>query len=72
LVINGHADDTGTEASNKILSEKRAQAVAAYFKSVGISDNILRIKGYGSSQPAAPNQSAENRAKNRRAEIQVE
>jgi outer membrane protein OmpA-like peptidoglycan-associated protein len=72
LVIKGHADDTGTEASNKILSEKRAQAVAAYFKSVGISDNILRIKGYGSSQPAAPNQSAENRAKNRRAEIQVE
>ncbi|MDB5262950.1 MAG: OmpA/MotB protein, partial [Adhaeribacter sp.] len=72
IYIQGHADDTGTEAANKILSEKRARAVADYFLLQGLPAELIKIKALGSSQPAVPNQSAESRAKNRRVEIQVE
>ncbi|KAA5538781.1 OmpA family protein [Adhaeribacter rhizoryzae] len=72
LVIQGHADDTGTEPTNKILSEKRAKAVAAYLVLQGLPAASIRIQGFGSSQPVVPNQSARNRAKNRRVEIQIE
>jgi outer membrane protein OmpA-like peptidoglycan-associated protein len=72
LVISGHADDTGTEAANKTLSEKRARAVATYLQSQGLPAALIKIQVYGSSQPVLPNQSAAGRAKNRRVEIRVE
>ncbi|GEO05307.1 hypothetical protein AAE02nite_29710 [Adhaeribacter aerolatus] len=72
VIIRGHADDTGTETKNKILSEKRAQAVANYLKLFYSPAAFIKIEGFGSSQPLMPNQSAENRARNRRVEIRIE
>jgi len=72
LVIQGHADDTGTETANQILSENRARAVAAYLMLQGLPETAIQVKSFGSSQPASPNQSAQNRAKNRRVEIRIE
>ncbi len=70
ILVIGHTDSTGPEAYNQRLSERRAQAVADYLASKGITN--LSIKGMGESQPVADNSTREGRAKNRRVEIVVE
>jgi len=68
--IDGHTDDTGSEAYNQKLSEKRAKAVLDYLvNSVGIDPSRLKAVGYGESKPAASNMTKEGRAKNRRVEF---
>lgn len=64
--IQGHTDDIGSDADNLRLSENRAKSVYDYVVSQGIPANRLRYKGYGESQPIAPNTTEEGRAKNRR------
>ncbi|MFN0082891.1 MAG: DUF5723 family protein [Ferruginibacter sp.] len=72
LKIDGHTDNTGTAEKNKILSEKRAQAVKTYFVQKGIVAGRLKAIGYGFDKPIAPNDSPANRAKNRRVELTME
>jgi OOP family OmpA-OmpF porin len=67
--IDGHADSTGAAAYNMTLSEKRAEAIKAYFVSRGIDPNRLTTKGFGITKPAASNKTKEGRAKNRRVEL---
>lgn len=69
--INGHTDDIGTEEDNLILSEKRAFAVYQYLIHNGIETSRLDFKGFGESQPLVANDTAENKAKNRRTSFQV-
>lgn len=69
--IAGHTDSDGSEASNKTLSERRAQSVYQYLVNTGISANRLTTVGYGESIPLVPNSSAANKAKNRRIEFTV-
>ena len=64
--IQGHTDDIGRDADNLRLSENRAKSVYDYVVSQGVPANRLRYKGYGESQPIAPNTTEEGRAKNRR------
>lgn len=65
--VEGYADSTGPENYNKILSEKRAKSVMNYLvNSVGVSASRLTAVGFGESNPAYPNDTKENRAKNRR------
>jgi OOP family OmpA-OmpF porin len=67
--IDGHADNTGTAAYNITLSEKRAEAIKAFFVSRGIDPQRLTTHGNGFSKPAASNDTKEGRAKNRRVEL---
>ncbi len=68
--IDGHTDSVGTDAYNQKLSERRANAVKNYLiDKVGIEASRLKSVGYGESRPAFPNDTAENRAKNRRVEF---
>ena len=67
--INGHADSTGPETYNQRLSERRAQAVVDYLVGKGIDPSRLTSTGYGETQPAVPNDTHENRQKNRRVEL---
>ena len=67
--IDGHADNIGNAAYNMTLSEKRAEAVKAYFVSKGIDPNRLTTKGFGITKPAASNKTKAGRAKNRRVEL---
>ena len=69
IVIKGYTDSTGPEEYNQKLSEQRAQAVYDYFTSKGISGERMKTVGYGESDPAADNSTAQGRALNRRAEI---
>ena len=70
VVVYGHTDSTGTDAINNPLSVKRAEAVANYLLTKGVSENQIKsVEGFGSTQPVADNATAEGRAENRRVEI---
>jgi outer membrane protein OmpA-like peptidoglycan-associated protein len=69
--IEGHTDNVGQEAKNKQLSEDRAQAIKAYLVNKGIADTSLNALGFGSKKPLVKNNSAKNKALNRRVEIKV-
>jgi outer membrane protein OmpA-like peptidoglycan-associated protein len=71
LIIEGHTDDTGKDEFNMALSEKRAKAVSEFLKSKGIAASRITEKWYGEAQPKYPNDTEENRVKNRRVEIAV-
>jgi chemotaxis protein MotB len=59
-------------ANNVDLSSKRADTVVAYFRSQGVNPSILSAKGFGDTHAVAPNDTPDNRAKNRRIEIVLE
>jgi outer membrane protein OmpA-like peptidoglycan-associated protein/tetratricopeptide (TPR) repeat protein len=70
--INGHTDNTGNAASNKVLSLKRAQAVVDYLISKGVDAPRLSAKGFGSERPLVSNDDeTEGREINRRTEIEI-
>ena len=71
LSIEGHTDNVGSAVNNKKLSQKRADAIKAYFVKKGIDESRLTATGYGSDQPIADNKTAEGRAKNRRVEMKA-
>jgi outer membrane protein OmpA-like peptidoglycan-associated protein len=69
--VVGFADTTGKTARNRVLSEKRANAVIQYLVLVHGLDlrRLVQPFGYGENKPAADNKTEEGRAKNRRVEI---
>lgn len=70
VVIVGHTDDVGADDYNMELSKKRAWSVNDYLiNQVGIDSGRLKMIGRGESEPAYPNDSDENRQKNRRVEF---
>lgn len=69
--VAGHTDNVGDAESNKALSLKRANAVAAYLKDKGVLDKQIVTAGYGQEKPITDNDSADNRLKNRRVEFTV-
>jgi OmpA-OmpF porin, OOP family len=71
LEISGHSDDIGTVSHNLDWSWRRAEAVAAFLLAAGVPPRRLRIDAFGETSPRAPNDSDENRAKNRRIELRV-
>ncbi len=72
VVIEGHTDAFGSDESNMALSEERATAVAEYMKSVAQFDpNRLTSVGYGEAKPAANNETAEGRTRNRRIDVVI-
>lgn len=71
LLVFGHTDDSGSSEINKALSEKRAKAVKSFIISKGISPNRVIEKGHGHEKPLHPNDSDDNRSKNRRVELVI-
>lgn len=71
IQVIGHTDNTGTPASNKLLSENRAKAVAAYLAAAGIHPSRLKWTGLGDTEPLADNKTEKGKALNRRTEIKV-
>lgn len=69
--INGYTDNSGTEAINIPLSSQRAQIVVDFLVAHGVVGAQLVVKGLGSVNPIAPNDTVEGRTKNRRVEIVV-
>src|ERR1700679_726924 len=76
IQIAGHTDNVRVAPhaafkDNQELSLVRAQSVMAYLVRTGMNANLLSAVGYGDTKPIAPNDSPENRAKNRRVELVV-
>jgi outer membrane protein OmpA-like peptidoglycan-associated protein len=68
--LEGHTDATGKEETNTRIGLKRAESVKQYLvKRHGIDPNRITTISYGSTRPAAPNDTKAGRAKNRRVEI---
>jgi len=72
LFIKGHTDNDGDALTNLKLSKERAAEVLDYLKGKGIKESRMHSEGYGDTQPVVPNNSAANKAKNRRVEFEVE
>ncbi|ALD22517.1 hypothetical protein AM218_01830 [Hymenobacter sp. DG25A] len=71
VIVEGHTDNSGSDAINQPLSERRAQAVANYTIAQGIDAARVTSKGYGSTQPVADNTTVEGKQANRRVEIAI-
>ncbi len=69
LEIQGHTDNTGSDAINNPLSQARADAVRNYLISRGVEPSRLVAKGYGSSKPVASNSTDAGKYQNRRIDI---
>jgi outer membrane protein OmpA-like peptidoglycan-associated protein len=69
--VYGHTDSTGSDQYNMDLSQRRADAVARYLISRGVSSARLQAKGMGESYPVSDNTTAEGRARNRRVEVKI-
>ena len=67
--VSGHTDNVGNAKKNKALSLKRAQACRDYLTSKGIEGSRITAVGFGGERPIVPNDSDENREKNRRIEV---
>ncbi len=77
LVVEGHSDNIPIKSkvypSNWELSASRAISVIRYFmEKTGASAKKLSAVGYADTRPLVPNNSPENRAKNRRVEFKFE
>lgn len=71
IIISGHTDNRGKAARNLRLSKRRAESVARYLVSRGVSRSKMSVVGYGESQPVVSNATAYGRARNRRVEITI-
>jgi outer membrane protein OmpA-like peptidoglycan-associated protein len=70
ILIEGHTDNVGDDASNMSLSERRAAAVASYLvANLGVDASRLQSKGFGETKPVTGNDTAEGRQNNRRVEL---
>jgi len=69
IEVAGHTDNTGSDAYNEALSDRRASSVARYFESRNIASQRLLTIGMGESRPVADNGTPEGRQANRRVEI---
>ncbi len=72
ILVQGHTDDIGVDTENLTLSEQRAKAVTDYLIFLKIDIGRIEAKGYGETVPKLPNDSAVNRAKNRRTDFVIE
>ncbi|VEN74363.1 conserved hypothetical protein [Candidatus Desulfarcum epimagneticum] len=69
VAAHGHADSSASRAHNLRLSKRRANAAKQYLVSAGIPLSRVRHAYFGIDQPAAPNETKQGRAKNRRVNI---
>jgi outer membrane protein OmpA-like peptidoglycan-associated protein len=71
VVLEGHADDLGSEESNQELGLKRALAVQAELSAQGVAAERLSAVSFGESRPVDLGKTAQARALNRRVEVKV-
>jgi OOP family OmpA-OmpF porin len=73
LEVTGFADSTGNTERNRVLSQRRADAVIRYLveqHQIPLR-RIIQPYGFGESNPIADNKTRDGRAENRRVEVKV-
>jgi peptidoglycan-associated lipoprotein len=71
LLIEGHADERGTNEYNLALGERRAKATRDYLVSVGIEAGRITVISYGEERPTCTDKADGCYLKNRRAHFLV-
>jgi chemotaxis protein MotB len=79
LMVSGYTDNAPIGpvlqqqgvTSNQELSQKRADAVMQYLITQGVTPDLVSAKGFGETNPVAPNDTAQGRAQNRRVELSL-
>ena len=71
IVVAGHTDGDGATGYNQKLSEDRAASVVKFLVMSGAPQAVFSSIGFGELRPVAPNDTAVNKAKNRRIEFDV-
>jgi outer membrane protein OmpA-like peptidoglycan-associated protein len=71
IMVAGHTDSDGTEASNQELSVRRAEAVRNALVSQGVSAARINTMGFGETQPVADNNSEGGKQLNRRVVVTI-
>jgi outer membrane protein OmpA-like peptidoglycan-associated protein len=71
IEVVGHTDSVGSEASNQVLSERRAAAVRDVLVRDGVSPARIVTRGAGELRPLADNSTREGRARNRRVDLTI-
>jgi outer membrane protein OmpA-like peptidoglycan-associated protein len=66
FLVEGHTCDLGEEATNQVLSERRALAVREHLLTRGVPPEMLLVLGQGEARPVGPNDTEAHRALNRR------
>jgi len=69
--IEGFTDSMGSEDSNQMLSERRADSVKRYLVGRGVQSGRLSSMGHGENAPVADNESMAGRQQNRRVEVVI-
>ncbi len=69
LVIEGHADERGSEEYNLALGDRRAQSVKDFLTSMGIPDQQLTLISYGKERPVCSDETESCWQRNRRAHV---
>lgn len=69
--IEGHTDSVGNANANRLLSERRAQAVMTALVRMDVAADRLRTQGFGEENPIASNDHATGRQMNRRVEVVI-
>ncbi len=72
VTIEGHTDSTGSLATNLVLSQRRAEAVADALVAAGVPRQRITATGLGPDFPVANNATAAGRQQNRRVEVVIE
>ncbi|KRW59574.1 flagellar protein MotY [Pseudomonas sp. TTU2014-080ASC] len=72
IQLDGHADNSGNRLTNRDMSRRRALAVMEYLKARGFPEEQITVRFHGERYPVVPNNSAANRAKNRRVTLLLE
>jgi OmpA-OmpF porin, OOP family len=71
LVLEGGTDSTGPAGYNYKLSERRADAVVQYLATNSIPAHKIYVVGLGEDKEAAPNNTKDGRAQNRRVDVRL-
>ncbi|WP_194976008.1 OmpA family protein [Aquiflexum lacus] len=70
--IVGHTDNVGNAGYNENLSKRRAESVRLYLLKNGVKESRVNAIGKGQSEPMVTNDTAENRALNRRITVSIQ
>ena len=72
VYVDGHSDNAGRRLLNRDLSKQRAEEVTRYMVAQGVDEKVITTRYHGERYPVVANNSAANRARNRRATVRLE
>jgi outer membrane protein OmpA-like peptidoglycan-associated protein len=71
VLVEGDTDNSGSDQYNQDLSDRRAQSVTDYLKTLGVAGSRVSSVGLGETNPVAGNDTEYGRQQNRRVEVAI-